>query len=204
MATAVASHVLGVNPFHQPDVEATKALTRKMIALFREKKELPQEVSSLLTPECSVYGGSPAATPAEALSNFLDQSNGNAYICIQAYLNPDPKIVKALQELKAAISRKYKLAVTIGYGPRYLHSTGQLHKGDAGHGLFIQLTADGEIDLAIPDKIGVSDSTISFGTLKASQALGDGQALRALGRKVIRLHFAHKPTDSLRKIIDFL
>jgi glucose-6-phosphate isomerase len=204
MATAVASHILGVNPFDQPDVETTKVLTRKMIAMYREKKELPQEVSSLLTPECSVYGGSTAATPAEALRNFLDQFKDNAYICIQAYLNPEPKIVEALRELKAAISRKYELAVTIGYGPRYLHSTGQLHKGDAGHGLFIQLTADEKEDLAIPDKIGVSDFTISFGTLKAAQALGDRQALRALGRKVIRFHFAHNPTEYLRNIGDSL
>lgn len=204
MATAVASHVLGINPFDQPDVETTKALTRKMIATYREKKELPQEVPSLLTAECAVYGGSKAVTPTEALRNFLDQSKNNAYICIQAYLNPEPKIVEALRQLKAAISRKYELAVTIGYGPRYLHSTGQLHKGDAGRGLFIQLTSDGEIDLAIPDKIGVSDSTISFGTLKASQALGDRQALSELGRKVIRFHFPHNPADSLKKITDFL
>ena len=190
MAMAVAGHILGVNPFYQPDVEATKMLTRKMIAVYREKRQLPQEEPSLLTSEFSIYGGSRAATPAAVLHDFLTQAKEGAYISIQTYLSPAPQMDEALQKLRAAINRKYRLAVTIGYGPRYLHSTGQLHKGDAGNGLFIQLTADDSVDLDIPDRIGSDDSSLTFGTLKAAQALGDRQALIELGRKVIRFHFA--------------
>jgi hypothetical protein len=77
-------------------------------------------------------------------------------------------------------------ATTLGYGPRYLHSTGQLHKGDGGRGLFIQLLSEPEADLAIPDEASGSSSTMTFGILKAAQALGDAQALEAVGRKVVR------------------
>ena len=82
------------------------------------------------------------------------------------------------------------IAVTWGYGPRYLHSTGQLHKGDAGHGLFIQITCENRRDLPIPDGPGSESSSITFGTLKSAQALGDRNALREKGRKVLRLHLS--------------
>ena len=95
---------------------------------------------------------------------------------------------RPLRKLCSAISKKYRLAVTIGYGPRYLHSTGQLHKGDAGQGLFIQLTSDDLRDIEIPDRPGTSGSTLTFGAFKAAQAMGDRQALIKLGRKVIRFH----------------
>ncbi len=80
------------------------------------------------------------------------------------------------------------MATTVGYGPRFLHSTGQLHKGDAGNGLFIQITADARQDANIPDKAGEDKSSITFGALKMAQALGDRQALLDAGRKVIRFH----------------
>jgi glucose-6-phosphate isomerase len=198
MATAVAAYILKINPFDQPDVEATKVLTSKMIAMYREERALPQEEPSLLTPELSIYGGSKAATPAEALHDFLTQAKEGAYVSIQAYLSRAPQMDEALQQLKTAINRKYRLAVTVGYGPCYLHSTGQLHKGDAGNSLFIQLTADDFLDLDIPDRIGSDKSSLTFGTLKAAQALGDRQALIELGRKVIRFHFAKNATAHIK------
>lgn len=188
MATAVASHILGINPFDQPDVEASKVLTRRMIDLYRKGKKLPQEEAVLNTPEYSVYGGKEAATPAEALTDFLAGVKDDNYVCLQVYLYKTAKMDAALRKLRAAISRKYRLAVTIGYGPRYLHSTGQLHKGDAGHGLFIQFTSDNQQDIEIPDRPGAPGSTLTFGVLNAAQALGDRQALIKLGRKIIRFH----------------
>jgi hypothetical protein len=92
------------------------------------------------------------------------------------------------------------LAATVGYGPRFLHSTGQLHKGDAGHGLFIQFTADMPKDAPIPDKAGKKPSSISFGVLKDAQALGDRQALLDAGRKVIRFHLDKDVIGSLRQL----
>ena len=204
MATAVAGHILGINPFDQPDVETTKAHTRRTIALCREHKELPSELPSLTTPECVIYGGPKDITFAGALKSFLSEAAKDDYVCLQVYLSPTPEVDEALQSLREKIFAKHGLAVTIGYGPRYLHSTGQLHKGDSGNGLFIQLTADDLLDIKIPDRIGVADSTLTFGTLKAAQAQGDWQALKDAGRRIIRFHFRANPAAGLKTISELL
>ena len=106
--------------------------------------------------------------------------------------------------MRETIFVKYKLAVTIGYGPRYLHSTGQLHKGDSGNGLFIQLTAENLIDIDIPDNFGADNSTLTFGTLKAAQAEGDWQALTDARRRAIRFHFKTNPAAGLKNLVKLL
>lgn len=204
MATAVASHILAVNPFDQPDVEATKIHTRTMIAQYRKNKDLPAQTPSLTTPEYSIYSNIKSKSPDEALQKFLGQAVAGDYICLQVFLSPSPENDKALQELHKAIARKYSLAVTRGYGPRYLHSTGQLHKGDAGHGLFIQLTADDALDINIPDEIGKDASSLTFGTLKAAQALGDWQALQDAKRRIIRFHWKTNPARGLTELAKLL
>jgi glucose-6-phosphate isomerase/transaldolase/glucose-6-phosphate isomerase len=188
MATAVAAHILGVNPFDQPDVEASKVITRRMIDLYQGKKELPQEKAVLTTKECYGYGCPAAATPADALAEFFKRAKDSAYVCLQVYLQSTSQLAEALFKFQEAISIKYRLAVIISYGPRYLHSTGQLHKGDAGQGLFIQFTSDDPLDIAIPDRPGHPGSSLTFGTLKSAQAMGDRQALIRLNRKIIRFH----------------
>lgn len=204
MATAVVGHLLGINPFDQPDVEATKAHTRRTISLYSEHKELPSELPSSTTHECVIYGGPPAAAFADALKIFLSETAKHDYVCLQVYLSPTPEVDEALRKLRETIFVKYGLAVTIGYGPRYLHSTGQLHKGDSGNGLFIQLTADDLLDIGIPDRIGVAGSTLTFGVLKSAQAQGDWQALKDAGRRVIRLHWRAKPSAGLKKLTELL
>jgi glucose-6-phosphate isomerase/transaldolase/glucose-6-phosphate isomerase len=204
MAIAVAGHLLGINPFDQPDVEVTKAYTRRTIALYRENKELPYELPSLTTPECIIYGGPQATTFADTLKIFLSEAAKDDYVCLQVYLSPTPKVDEALQKLRETIFAKHGFAVTIGYGPRYLHSTGQLHKGDSGNGLFIQLTADDLLDIDIPDRIGVADSTLTFGALKAAQAQGDWQALKDAGRRIIRFHFRANPAAGLKTLANLL
>ena len=139
-----------------------------------------------------IFGNISGATPAEAFTNFLKQAKADDYICLQIYLSPSPEIDAAVSNLREAISQKYALPVTFGYGPRYLHSTGQLHKGDSGNGLFIQLTQDNSLDLDIPDEIGKEKSSLTFGALKAAQAQGDWQALTEAGRRIIRFHFRDK------------
>ncbi|MEN6621290.1 MAG: transaldolase, partial [Smithella sp.] len=188
MATAIAGHILGINPFDQPNVEASKILTRQMIELYRKKKEFPPEQAAMSTEECDVYGGISTKSPAEALENFLAEAKSGNYVCLQVYLKSTPETDEALHKLSMEISNKYRLAVSSGYGPRYLHSTGQLHKGDSGKGLFIQFTSDDPRDIEIPDNPGVSGSTLTFGICKSAQALGDRQALIRLGRKIIRFH----------------
>jgi len=202
MATTVIAHVLKINPFDQPDVEAAKIHAHRMIAQYREKKALPLSKPALMTKQCDVYGNINGSTPAETLKNFLNQARVNDYVCLQVYLSPSPEVDEALRKLRETIFAKYKLATTIGYGPRYLHSTGQLHKGDSGNGLFIQLTADDLIDVDIPDHFGVENSTLTFGTLKAAQAQGDWQALIDARRRVIRFHFKTNPADGLQNLAE--
>jgi glucose-6-phosphate isomerase len=198
MATAVAGHRLGINPFDQPNVEAAKVLARRMVAEYTEKGALPSGESAPLT--------------AKALNDFLAQaqpgdsstssgySSGRSYIALQAYLQPTAEADAALAALRADLRDRFRLATTVGYGPRFLHSTGQLHKGDAGNGLFIQFTADDPRDAPIPDEAGSPDSSITFGVLKAAQAMGDRQALLDAGRRVIRFHLGDNIVGGLKKL----
>jgi glucose-6-phosphate isomerase len=188
MATAVAGHILGINPFDQPDVEAAKVLARKMIVQYREKGFLPEEIPALRHDGIDVYGDFRAHSPGDALNIFLGSTLPNGYIALHAYLQPTAETDMALLCLRNALHDQCRLATTMGYGPRFLHSTGQLHKGDGGRGVFIQLTADDACDVPIPDEMGQPGSSLSFGVLKAAQALGDRQALRNAGRPVIRFH----------------
>ena len=188
MATAVAGHILGINPFDQPDVEAAKVLARKMIVQYREKGSLPDEVPLLRSEGIDVYGDCPAHSPGDALNVFLGSALPDGYVALQAYLQPTAETDAALLRLRNALRDRCCLATTVGYGPRFLHSTGQLHKGDGGRGVFLQLTADDPRDVPIPDNMGQPGSSLSFGVLKAAQALGDRQALRNAGRPVIRFH----------------
>lgn len=200
MATAVAGHILGVNPFDQPDVEATKKHTTRMIAEYNETRVWPEAQPSLICDDSEVYGDVPGKTIFKMLANFLAQSSENAYVALQVYLCPSPQIDKALDELRTAISRKYKIAVTIGYGPRYLHSTGQLHKGDAGRGLFIQMTGKNKTDLPIPEALGRKESLLTFGELKAAQAEADRQALMDKDRKVLRIHWTKNAAAGIKAL----
>ena len=172
LATAVAGYRLGINPFDQPNVEAAKVLARRLVADYTAKGVLP--------------GGSAASLDSDALACFLDQAQPGDYVAVQAYVQPTAETTAALQAFRTRLRDRTHLAVTLGYGPRYLHSTGQLHKGDAGHGLFIQLTAADPQDAPIPDEPGSPASSLSFGVLKTAQVLGDAQALAAAGRRVIR------------------
>lgn len=200
MATAAAGWRLAVNPFDQPDVEASKVLARKMIAEYREKGAMPAEIPTLKGKNLSVYGDPDARSPEEALAVFLGQAKPDGYAALQAYLTPSPRMDELLQRLRMRIRDRYRIATTVGYGPRFLHSTGQLHKGDAGRGLFIQFTMDDARDAAIPDELGRSESAISFGILKQAQAFGDRQALLNAGRRAIRIHLGGKPMEGLSRL----
>jgi hypothetical protein len=181
---------LGINPFDQPNVEAAKVLARQMVAEYMEKGTLPAGKSAPLT--------------TEALNDFLAQAHAGSYISLQAYLQPTAETDNALQALRIRLRDHYRLATTVGYGPRFLHSTGQLHKGDAGRGLFIQFTAADQKDVSIPDEAGSPASSITFGVLKAAQAMGDRQALLDAGRRVIRFHLGPDLVGGLKKLAESL
>ena len=182
MATAVAGQRLGINPFDQPDVEAAKVLARQMVAAYRDKGKLPEETPVWSSEAMDIFGD------ATSLRDFLTRAKAGDYVALQAYVAPTREMDLALANLRLRIRDRYRLATTVGYGPRYLHSTGQLHKGDGGAGLFIQITAADPEDAPIPDEPGRPSSSITFGALKAAQAMGDRQALINSGRRVIRLH----------------
>lgn len=197
LATAVAGYRLGIQPFDQPDVEAAKKLARKLVAAYMEQGTLPEQSPALRDGGISVYGDVSAANAAGALREFLTQSKPGNYVTVQAYLQPTAEATAALRRLQAALFHHTRLATTLGYGPRFLHSTGQLHKGDAGSGLFIQLTDDPAHAAPIPDEAGSAESAIAFGVLIAAQAMGDRQALLDKGRRVIRFHLGGNALDGI-------
>jgi glucose-6-phosphate isomerase len=203
-ATAIAAHFLSVNPFDQPGVESAKINARRIIADYAKKNNMPEQKPALATAQGDVYGNINGETPAEALTNFLKQAAAGDYICLQIYLSPSPEIDAAISNLREVIRRQYSLPVTSGYGPRYLHSTGQLHKGDSGNGLFVQFTEDDSKDINIPDDIGKEESSLGFGALKAAQAQGDWQALTDAQRRIIRFHFQKNPIAGLKTLTGFL
>lgn len=188
LATALAGYQLGINPFDQPNVESAKVLARQMVNSFQKDGQLPVLEPTFIQGEITGYADFSASTLEQAIATFLSDSQPGSYISIQAYLNPSEAIDNALQALRTRLRKKTQLATTIGYGPRFLHSTGQLHKGDAGKGLFIQITSQPPTDINIPEEAGSSKSYISFGVLNAAQALGDHQALVDGNRKIIRFH----------------
>ncbi len=187
-ATAVASWFIKVQPFDQPNVEEAKIIARKMVKEYQENGKLPELIPSIDEPGMKVYGEVTVKEVKDVLSEFLDSVvSGKSYVAIQAYLPVDEKIFSSLQKLRIKILKKYKIATTVGFGPRFLHSTGQLHKGDSGNGYFIQLISASRNDAEIPDTAGEDSSTISFGVLIRAQALGDRQALLDNNRKVITI-----------------
>ncbi len=200
-ATAVAGYRLGINPFDQPDVEAAKRLARQMTASYRETGSLPVAAPAIEDGGVEVFSDLDGSSAGELINRFLDRAQPGAYVSLQAYLPPTPGLDAALLALRNAVRRRTTLATTSGYGPRYLHSTGQLHKGDAGRGLFIQFTAEDLTDLPIPDQAGAEASSISFGVLKDAQAFGDAQALKDAGRQVIRFHFKGDPAVGMAELI---
>ena len=175
-ATAVACHILGVNAFDQPNVEDAKVRAKARIADYQEKGKL--ELGEFV----------PLQEAKPALEEFLAGFEHADYFSIAAFLPRTGAMIAALQELRVAIRDKTKRAVTLGFGPRFLHSTGQLHKGGANNGLFLQITADPVEDIQIPGQ------GMSFGTLELAQALGDYEALKANERRVLRVHLS-RPDD---------
>lgn len=188
MATAIACQRLSINPFDQPDVESAKVLAREMVAAYHQEGRLPESKGTELT--------------VDAFKHFCEQGSLGDYISLQMYIKSSARLDAMLRVLRAKLQDRYKLATTSGYGPRFLHSTGQLHKGDRGNGLFIQFTIDDLTDLKIPDEAGEDPSSMTFGVLKSSQAMGDRQALINAGRRVIHFHLKKDYLTELKAFIE--
>ncbi len=191
---AAAGAVLGINPFDQPDVELAKDLARQ--AMGRDRSSLTVAGPNL--PVVSVQPGTPQDAVATALRSWMNQARPGDYVALQAYLEPSAAATAALERVRLLLRDRLALATTVGYGPRFLHSTGQLHKGGPSTGLFLQLTDDPTTDLAVPE------SDYTFGALLRAQALGDLLALQQRGRRVLRVALGTDSALGLRHVTDAL
>lgn len=192
-ATACACWRLGVNPFDQPDVESAKEGARRFLQDHARAGRVSGEPSL-----DSEEGWEDRA--AGNLRVFLGESAPGGYTALQAFLPYEPGGRSALESLRQVTQDLSGRPATAGFGPRYLHSTGQIHKGDAGRGRFIQFTADDREDIPIPGSMDSDESTLTFGMLKTAQAAGDRAALAEAGRRVIHLHLGDDPAECLRAL----
>ena len=196
IATAVACAILGINGFNQPDVQDSKTRTNDKITLLKQTGVLDEGSPIWQSDDAVVYGDSmEELTNAKTLSNLtealLSQAKPGEYVAINAFLPRNSRNTASLTMLRTKIRKITHLATTVGFGPRFLHSTGQLHKGGPNKGLFIQITSDAENDLTIPGQ------GITFGQLERAQALADKDSLTARGRRVLRIHLKNGILDAV-------
>lgn len=188
IATALSSVVLKIHPFDQPDVQFAKTLAGESLKAYKANGKLPETPAIITEGAISLIESKNQFDKNDsipsALNKFLSQADEHDYVSIMAFTEYGEKVNDALQSFRNKISEKYSLATTIGYGPRFLHSTGQLHKGGKNNGLFIQLTN------AITDDVEVPQQGYSFGVLITAQAQGDFSALANKNRRVISLHIS--------------
>jgi transaldolase/glucose-6-phosphate isomerase len=192
IATAIAGAVIGINPFDQPDVEASKIKTRELTAAFEKTGVLPPEKPVLSSPSIDVYtdavnadalrkAGADGGVESWLRAHFARIGNGD-YVALLAYLARDQTNAKPLQQVRLELRDRRHVATCLEFGPRFLHSTGQAYKGGPDSGVFLQITSDDAEDLAIPGH------RASFGVVKAAQARGDFGVLVERGRRALRLH----------------
>ena len=204
VATSIACKYLDINPFNQPNVEAAKIRAKEMMSAYLQTGALPEQVPVLETDLYRVYAQESIHTIEDILPNLLTNCQSGAfgtYLSIQAYLQPLETYMELMQKIRCAVQKKYRIATTAGFGPRYLHSTGQLHKGDRGNGVFLQLLAANSRDAGIPDTAGETKTSISFAVLKTAQARGDREALVSGGRKVITLDLGNAIEAGINKLL---
>ena len=197
-AVAVAGNIMGINPFDQPDVESAKTFARSFLNLYRETGELECERPDF-SENALVFSSNRNIESHEHLRELVS-SKKRGYISIQAYVDPGEENSKELLSLRAQIERISSVPVTLGFGPRFLHSTGQLHKGDSGEGFFIQVVSQNATDLRIPDDVGSPESAFSFGILKMAQATGDFKSLNEKRREVVRIGIPSEVAENIAKI----
>ena len=186
-ATAVTCAMIGVNAFDQPNVQLSKSITQRMITEIKLNSGLNEEKPIFRSDEVDVYGNDEALSKSQDISDliniFLSESKPGDFIGINAFVTRNAGYFSGLQKFREALAIKNGLATTLGFGPRFLHSTGQIHKGGKNNGHFLIITEDHDDDIEIPGE------GMSFGTLQVAQAIGDMSALQQMGRHVIRLHF---------------
>jgi glucose-6-phosphate isomerase len=208
VATAVAGSVMGINPFNQPDVESAKIETRALTAAYEQTGKLPErEAIYVGNPDeggikvyatedyaATLKAAAPAVTLAGLLRAHLDQIHAGDYFAALAYLPIFPEHEAAIQGFRHKVRDAKRVATCLGFGPRFLHSTGQDYKGGPNTGVFLQITSDNAFDVDIPGQ------KLSFGVVIAAQAAGDLAVLEARGRRALRVHLGADVATGLRTL----
>ncbi len=206
IATAIAGAVIGVNPFNEPNVAESKKNTKDLLGEWKQKGSLDSGSPKIEIEKIKIFFEDSlphdGKLPEEFLNNFLNLASAGTkeksahpgYVSILAYFLNTPQRLKILNSIRKKIRSKLRTAATLGFGPRYLHSTGQLHKGGEDDGIFIILTGD------TAGRISIPDDDFDFNTLQTAQALGDYRSLTNKNRKVIRIHLGNKIDQNLKKI----
>ena len=209
IATAVAGSVLGINPFDQPDVEASKLASRRLTDEFEATGALPQESPFATGQGLILYTDSSnadaltelageGASVGDYLKAHVGRLGAGDYCALLAYLNRDADHTGILQEIRHRVRDSRRVATCLGFGPRFLHSTGQAYKGGPDTGVFLQITCDEAADLAIPGH------KFTFGVAKAAQARGDFEVLAERGRRALRVHLGADTMAGLASLRDLL
>jgi transaldolase/glucose-6-phosphate isomerase len=204
IATAVAGSIIGIDPFDQPDVEASKIATRKLTDEYEHQGSLPREVAFFEDREVQLFAdeanaaalraGGAAASLQSYLKAHLDRLQPNDYFAMLAYLEMTDSHEQTLQRARRAVRDRKRVATCLGFGPRFLHSTGQAYKGGPNTGVFLQITGDDAEDLPVPHQ------EYTFGIVKAAQARGDLEVLAARGRRALRIHLRTDVNEGLRML----
>ena len=200
LAVATAGALLHINPFDQPNVEESKRHAREVLSEWRDEEERVDEVPVAHDGDLAVYwgGGNSLPTsngsPSEAIDSIANLAASGDYVAILPYFAETAERDGALEALRARLRSEHQVATTLGYGPRYLHSTGQLHKGGPATGIFLLLTANPPVEIDIPGQDG------GFGRLMLAQALGDFRSLAARGRRVARIHLGADIEEALARL----
>ena len=202
IATSVAGAVLGIDPFDQPDVEASKVAARALTDAYEKSGSLPAEAPFFDGDGIKLFAdaGNEAALAGRGsldavIAAHLGRIGAGDYVAILAYLCQDQPTTAALQAVRHLIRDRRRVATCLGFGPRFLHSTGQAYKGGPNTGVFLQITGDDAADLAVPQR------RYSFGTVKAAQARGDFAVLAERGRRALRIHLGADRQKGLERLL---
>ena len=206
IATAVAGSIIGINPFDQPDVEASKIATRKLTEEYEQTGSLPAESPLFEGEGITLFADQKnaaalqGATTETSLNGYLkahfDRLRERDYFALLAYVEMNDEHEQLLQLARAAVRDRKRVATCLGFGPRFLHSTGQAYKGGPNSGVFLQVTCDDAKDLPVPDQ------RYTFGIVKAAQARGDFQVLNERGRRALRVHLGADVSGGLAELGD--
>jgi transaldolase/glucose-6-phosphate isomerase len=204
IATAVAGSIIGIHPFNQPDVEASKLATRKLTSEFERTGSLPPETPILVEDGIKLFTGESnakalsAAAKDKSLAGYLgahlNRLQQGDYLGLLAYIEMNEAHENQLQAVRRAIRDSKRVATCLEFGPRFLHSTGQAYKGGPNTGVFLQITADDKEDLPVPGQ------KYTFGVVKASQARGDFQVLSERNRRALRIHLGSDVSAGLSRL----